>query len=170
MLRTEQFLAGGEQSEQDSGTGACILAPLYCRHLASFATVSRLETRNVQIREFVPLGDDLFQIHARATGAGGQNGNAIPVHVSAGDPVSAETASGQTESSHGSQSSQSHRMIGQSSLASLQIAIDVYESLLRIDQCSQHLDLVFEETICDLLYHLKYMFVGDGIRAEIDRQ
>lgn len=30
-------------------------------------------------------------------------------------------------------------------------------------------DLRWEDTICDLLYHMKYMYVGDGIRNETDR-
>lgn len=27
----------------------------------------------------------------------------------------------------------------------------------------------YEDIVCDLLYHIKYMFVGQGIRPETDR-
>lgn len=48
----------------------------------------------------------------------------------------------------------------------MDVTIELYEILEKVDQlCDiQHLD-----TICDLLYHIKYMFTGDAVKKEIER-
>lgn len=41
----------------------------------------------------------------------------------------------------------------------------LYETLEQVDQNVPYLHHM--DTICDLLYHIKYMFVGDVIKAEL---
>jgi len=49
----------------------------------------------------------------------------------------------------------------------MDVATDIYEMLLAVDRNSE--ELHHENVIVDLLYHMKYMFVGDGIKPETDR-
>lgn len=50
----------------------------------------------------------------------------------------------------------------------MDVATDIYEMLLAVDRSSLE-ELEHENVIVDLLYHMKYMFVGDGIKPETDR-
>ncbi|XP_033644723.1 mediator of RNA polymerase II transcription subunit 23-like [Asterias rubens] len=48
-----------------------------------------------------------------------------------------------------------------------EITKDLYEMLLAVDQhCSK---IVHMDVISDFLYHIKYMFAGDGVKADTDR-
>ncbi len=48
----------------------------------------------------------------------------------------------------------------------MQLAIDIYHMLGQVAE--RGCDLRYEHTICDLLYHLKYMYVGDFVKTEAD--
>ncbi|XP_020892514.2 mediator of RNA polymerase II transcription subunit 23 [Exaiptasia diaphana] len=48
-----------------------------------------------------------------------------------------------------------------------EIVIELYHLLEKVDRESQHLHHV--ETICDFLYHIKYMFIGDMVRDEVQK-
>lgn len=48
----------------------------------------------------------------------------------------------------------------------MDVTIELYEFLGIIDgSCEQ---LVYIDTICDLLYHIKYMFTGDSVKNEVE--
>ncbi|KHJ47756.1 hypothetical protein D918_01913 [Trichuris suis] len=47
------------------------------------------------------------------------------------------------------------------------VGIAVYEMLYNVDK--QVAELQYEDLICDFLYHIKYMFLGDSMRHETDR-
>ncbi|XP_022090298.1 mediator of RNA polymerase II transcription subunit 23-like isoform X2 [Acanthaster planci] len=48
-----------------------------------------------------------------------------------------------------------------------EITKNLYDMLLVVDQhCNQ---IIHMDVICDFLYHIKYMFAGDGIKADTDR-
>ena len=59
----------------------------------------------------------------------------------------------------------------------MELTLALYELLVAVDHKtassnsasgdSQHLFAM--DPICDFLYHIKYMFVGDGVRAEAER-
>ncbi|KAK3781044.1 hypothetical protein RRG08_046348 [Elysia crispata] len=49
----------------------------------------------------------------------------------------------------------------------LELTVELYEILLNVDKASEHLHHM--DPICDYLYHIKYMFVGDGVRSEVEK-
>ncbi|CAH1789085.1 unnamed protein product [Owenia fusiformis] len=49
----------------------------------------------------------------------------------------------------------------------LELTKTLYEVLLNVDKSAQHLHYI--DPICDFLYHIKYMFIGDGIKNEIEK-
>ncbi|OWR46814.1 mediator of RNA polymerase II transcription subunit 23 isoform X1 [Danaus plexippus] len=52
------------------------------------------------------------------------------------------------------------------SRAVMDITIVLYELLAHIDKSQTHLQYI--DPICDLLYHIKYMFVGDTMKNEVE--
>lgn len=52
------------------------------------------------------------------------------------------------------------------SRAVMDITITLYELLAHIDKAQPHLQYI--DPICDLLYHIKYMFVGDTMKSEVE--
>ncbi|XP_037867967.1 mediator of RNA polymerase II transcription subunit 23 [Bombyx mori] len=48
----------------------------------------------------------------------------------------------------------------------MDITITLYELLAHIDKSQTHLQ--YMDPICDLLYHIKYMFVGDTLKNEVE--
>ncbi|CAH4038427.1 mediator of RNA polymerase II transcription subunit 23 isoform X1 [Pieris brassicae] len=52
------------------------------------------------------------------------------------------------------------------SRAVMEITILLYELLAHVDKTQAHLDFI--DPICDLLYHIKYMFVGDTLKNELE--
>ncbi|XP_050360927.1 mediator of RNA polymerase II transcription subunit 23 isoform X2 [Nymphalis io] len=52
------------------------------------------------------------------------------------------------------------------SRAVMDITIALYELLAHIDKTQPHLQYI--DPICDLLYHIKYMFVGDTMKNEVE--
>ncbi|KAH9498459.1 Mediator of RNA polymerase II transcription subunit 23 [Bulinus truncatus] len=49
----------------------------------------------------------------------------------------------------------------------LELTVELYDILLNVDTKSEHLYNM--DAICDYLYHIKYMFVGDGVRNEVEK-
>lgn len=49
----------------------------------------------------------------------------------------------------------------------VEITLELYEILETVDKNCEHLR--FMDPICDLLYHIKYMFIGDSVKAEVER-
>jgi len=47
------------------------------------------------------------------------------------------------------------------------VTIQIYELILRVDQACPHLK--YMDTVCDLLYHIKYQFTGDSVKADAER-
>ncbi|XP_054718227.1 mediator of RNA polymerase II transcription subunit 23-like [Uloborus diversus] len=48
-----------------------------------------------------------------------------------------------------------------------EITVELYEMLEAVDKnCEQ---MRFIDSVCDLLYHIKYMFIGDSIKNEVER-
>lgn len=47
----------------------------------------------------------------------------------------------------------------------MDVAVELYEILSKVDSSSELLHL---NTICDFLYHIKYMFTGDAVKNEIE--
>lgn len=50
--------------------------------------------------------------------------------------------------------------------AVIELALALYEQLEQVDKAQQHLE--YMDPVCDLLYHIKYMFVGDMMRTEVE--
>jgi len=49
----------------------------------------------------------------------------------------------------------------------MEITVELYEMLEAVDKnCEQ---LRYIDSVCDLLYHIKYMFIGDSIKNDIER-
>ncbi|GFU50837.1 mediator of RNA polymerase II transcription subunit 23 [Trichonephila clavipes] len=49
----------------------------------------------------------------------------------------------------------------------MEITVELYEMLEAVDKnCEQ---LLYIDAVCDLLYHIKYMFIGDAIKNEIEK-
>ncbi|KAG8259816.1 Mediator of RNA polymerase II transcription subunit 23 [Homalodisca vitripennis] len=48
----------------------------------------------------------------------------------------------------------------------VEITATLYHLLEQVDKNVTHLNHI--DSICDLLYHIKYMFVGDSMRADIE--
>lgn len=51
-------------------------------------------------------------------------------------------------------------------VAIMELTATIYELLAKIDVAQEHLQ--YMDPICDLLYHIKYMFVGDMMKAELE--
>ncbi|CAG5128947.1 unnamed protein product, partial [Candidula unifasciata] len=49
----------------------------------------------------------------------------------------------------------------------LELTVELYEILLNVDKASEH--LFHMDAICDYLYHIKYMFVGDGVKSDAEK-
>lgn len=49
----------------------------------------------------------------------------------------------------------------------LQLVVDIYHMLARVNDAIG--EFQYSDSLCDLLYHLKYMFVGDVVKNEADR-
>ncbi|KAL4235920.1 Mediator of RNA polymerase II transcription subunit 23 [Mactra antiquata] len=49
----------------------------------------------------------------------------------------------------------------------LDLTVEFYEILANIDKSCEHLNHM--DIITDFLYHIKYMFVGDGVKSEVDK-
>jgi len=49
----------------------------------------------------------------------------------------------------------------------LDLTVELYEILANVDKYSEHLH--YMDTITDFLYHIKYMWVGDGVKNEVDK-
>lgn len=49
----------------------------------------------------------------------------------------------------------------------LDLTVSLYEMLEKVDKLNEHLHHI--NPICDLLYHIKYMFTGDGVKAETEK-
>lgn len=47
------------------------------------------------------------------------------------------------------------------------LTIQLYQVLLRVDQSVPHLK--YMDTVCDLLYHIKYQFTGDSVKQDVER-
>ena len=48
-----------------------------------------------------------------------------------------------------------------------ELTVQLYEMLLRVDQATTHLR--YMDSVCDLLYHIKYQFTGDSVKADAER-
>lgn len=44
----------------------------------------------------------------------------------------------------------------------IEIGVVFYDMLLNVDQCSIYLN--YMDFICDFLYYMKYMFIGDSVK------
>lgn len=51
-------------------------------------------------------------------------------------------------------------------VAIMELTATLYELLAQIDRSQEHLQ--YMDPICDLLYHIKYMFVGDMMKSELE--
>lgn len=49
----------------------------------------------------------------------------------------------------------------------MDVTIELYEMLEIVDKNCEKLKYI--DSICDLLYHIKYMFTGDSVKNEIER-
>ncbi|KAH3697072.1 hypothetical protein DPMN_084557 [Dreissena polymorpha] len=49
----------------------------------------------------------------------------------------------------------------------LDLTVEFYEILANIDKSCEHLN--YMDVITDFLYHIKYMFVGDGVKHDVDK-
>lgn len=50
----------------------------------------------------------------------------------------------------------------------MDVTIILYEILEQVDIANKGGDLRYLDPICDLLYHLKYMYIGDLLKVEIE--
>lgn len=50
--------------------------------------------------------------------------------------------------------------------AIMELTLTLYELLAQVDKAQEHLS--YMDPICDLLYHIKYMFVGDVMKNELE--
>ncbi|XP_046366598.1 mediator of RNA polymerase II transcription subunit 23-like isoform X3 [Haliotis rufescens] len=49
----------------------------------------------------------------------------------------------------------------------LELTVELYEILMTVDKSCEHLN--FMDPICDFLYHIKYMFIGDGVKHDVEK-
>ncbi|XP_074643703.1 mediator of RNA polymerase II transcription subunit 23-like [Tubulanus polymorphus] len=49
----------------------------------------------------------------------------------------------------------------------LELTVELYEILANVDKASDHLS--YMDPISDFLYHIKYMFVGDGVKTDVEK-
>ncbi|RXG52381.1 Mediator of RNA polymerase II transcription subunit 23 [Armadillidium vulgare] len=47
-----------------------------------------------------------------------------------------------------------------------EVPLELYEALAVVDKCAS--EMKYQDAICDLLYHIKYMFTGDTIKNDIE--
>jgi len=47
------------------------------------------------------------------------------------------------------------------------LTVELYELLEQVDKHTAEIRLV--DPICDLLYHIKYMFTGDQVKTEVEQ-
>ena len=59
-----------------------------------------------------------------------------------------------------------HRFNLEVSRKIVDVAIELYEALAAVDKCVS--ELKYQDSICDILYHIKYQFTGDTIKNEIE--
>ena len=48
-----------------------------------------------------------------------------------------------------------------------ELTVQLYEILLRVDRSVEQLKQ--QDAVCDLLYHIKYQFTGDSVKADAER-
>nr|KAG5705860.1 hypothetical protein BaRGS_030750 [Batillaria attramentaria] len=48
-----------------------------------------------------------------------------------------------------------------------QLTVELYEILVKVDKHCEHMQYI--DPISDFLYHIKYMFVGDGVKNEVEK-
>ena len=48
-----------------------------------------------------------------------------------------------------------------------ELTVQLYEILLRVDRSVDQLQ--HQDAVCDLLYHIKYQFTGDSVKADAER-
>ena len=48
-----------------------------------------------------------------------------------------------------------------------ELTVQLYEILLRVDRSVEQLQ--HQDAVCDLLYHIKYQFTGDSVKADAER-
>lgn len=60
-----------------------------------------------------------------------------------------------------------HRFNAERTRCLLDLTIELYEMVEKVDKNAAHLYHV--DTITDFLYHIKYMFVGDGVKTEVEK-
>lgn len=61
-----------------------------------------------------------------------------------------------------------NRLEAEISRAAMDITIILYEVLEQVDRKQMGKTLRYLDPICDLLYHLKYMYIGDTLKSEIE--
>ena len=49
----------------------------------------------------------------------------------------------------------------------IELTVQLYEILLRVDRRVEQLK--HRDAVCDLLYHIKYQFTGDSVKADAER-
>ncbi|XP_029639982.1 mediator of RNA polymerase II transcription subunit 23 [Octopus sinensis] len=49
----------------------------------------------------------------------------------------------------------------------IELTVELYEILENVDKVSEHMHLM--DAISDFLYHIKYMFVGDGVKNDVEK-
>ena len=47
------------------------------------------------------------------------------------------------------------------------LTVELYELLEQVDKNAAEIKMV--DPICDLLYHIKYMFTGDQVKTEVEQ-
>lgn len=61
-----------------------------------------------------------------------------------------------------------NRLEAEVSRGAMDVTILLYEILEQVDSTNKGKDLRYIDPICDLLYHLKYMYIGDTLKNEIE--
>ncbi|KAK7495937.1 hypothetical protein BaRGS_00012927 [Batillaria attramentaria] len=49
----------------------------------------------------------------------------------------------------------------------MELTVELYEILVKVDKHCEHMQYI--DPISDFLYHIKYMFVGDGVKNEVEK-
>ncbi|PVD23184.1 hypothetical protein C0Q70_16447 [Pomacea canaliculata] len=49
----------------------------------------------------------------------------------------------------------------------MELTVELYEMMVNVDKHSDHMRFI--DPISDFLYHIKYMFVGDGVKNEVEK-
>lgn len=61
-----------------------------------------------------------------------------------------------------------NRLCAERSRAVSDITLILYELLEQVDKAQPSLALKYMDPICDLLYHIKYMFIGDMMKSDLE--